>query len=641
MVAQTPYCFADEIEVYRGKDAWLTEPPAGTPVDSAEGFFRQTKTVGGIRWRLQSDLATVRAAIGDLPLEPTLARAEELAAEIDALPKDVPEGFRTTLPLNRLHADIYSLNATVLRTRGFRGLSAWKADRWAPLQPLDSPEAPTEDVPSLRVELMRGEVRGTAVNLLNATDEAQDVTIEIQGFPAALSIRVLDVVFTDTRSRIPIAAALSDPRHTAEGPFVTVSAGCCKQVWLSVERPARPLEGEHQGTVRLKHGEWLAEMPLTISVADLSFPQQPTMSFGGWDYTNGNAGYYKAPGNVTQLVPMLREYYVDTPWATVAVAPKGAEFDEGGALTNPDRLDFANWDEWVERWSGVRNYYVFLSYKDSFHGEEMGTPRFNRMVGQYFTAWVEHMTEQGLEPHQLGVLILDEPHDNAQDEIIVAYAKAIRAAQPEIDIFEDPTYRDPTKGVPAMFETSTTLCPNTPMMIAQGGAFREFYEAQRKGGRRLWLYSCSGPAKLLDPLNYHRGQMWWAMRIGATGTFYWALGCGGGIGDSWNAYAQTGVEYAPFFVSPASVTRGKHMEAIREGIQDYEYYVMLRARVRALAARGVPEAKLARARKMLAELPVQVTDAIDSGSLTWSAPKDRGLMDRTRLELLRELVALQ
>ena len=174
-----------------------------------------------------------------------------------------------------------------------------------------------------------------------------------------------------------------------------------------------------------------------------------------------------------------------------------------------------------------------------------------------------------------------------------------------------------------MFEVCTTLCPNTPMMLAQGDAFREFYEAQRKAGRRLWLYSCSGPAKLLDPIAYHRAQKWWAMRVGATGSFYWALGCAGGSGNSWNAYAQTGVEYSPFFVGPTSVMTGKHMEAIREGIQDFEYFVMLRERVRALAARGVAAERIAKAKQLLAEAPVQVTTAIEPGSLNWSVKKDR------------------
>lgn len=646
LVAQSPYCFVDEIEIYRGPDAWLGQGFTGQPVASPEQFFIQTKVASGIQWRLHSDLEAARLAIREANLpaaerDALLTRADALAQTVDALPREVPDDFRTVLPLNDLHASIYALHAPLLRARGFAGVSLWPARRWAPLQPTDSPEAPAQAVPALRVDLMRGEVRGEAINLLNATDTAQEVVVTLAGLPENLPVSLRDVLFTDTRTRNPIAAALPEARRNGQGYTITIPAGCAKQIWLSVERPPAPLAGEYQGTLNLRSGDWSAAVPLTVRVAPLDFPVQPAMSCGGWDYTNGKAAYYKAPGNLGQLLPLLRDHYVDTPWATVAVAPGKPAFDEVGHLTNAAELDFTNWDEWVERWDGARNYYVFLSYGAKFHGEPLGTPRFDRMVGDYFTAWVRHLTQQGLRANQLGVLILDEPHRNEQDEIIIAFAKAIRAAQPEIDIFEDPTYRDPAKGLPEMFEVCTTLCPNTPMMIAEGQPFRDFYEAQRQAGRRLWLYSCSGPAKELDPIAYHRAQKWWAMRIGASGSFYWALGCAGGTGNSWNAYAQTGIEYSPFFVGPDSVTRGKHMEAVREGIQDYEYYVMLRDRVEALAAQGAPAARLAPARQLLEQAPLQATDPIAPATLKWSAAKDWELLDRLRLQFLEQLVALR
>ena len=91
---------------------------------------------------------------------------------------------------------------------------------------------------------------------------------------------------------------------------------------------------------------------------------------------------------------------------------------------------------------------------------------------------------------------------------------AVRAANLGVVLFEDPTYENPTKGDPAMFASSDVLCPNTPMMLAQGEPFRAFYRKQQTAGKTLWLYSCSGPAKLLDPVTYHRAQAWLALRDG-------------------------------------------------------------------------------------------------------------------------------
>ena len=642
MIVQTPYAFVDEIEIYRGDDAWLQGSPMGKVVADPKNFFIKTKISAGIQWRLRTDLQEARDAIGAATLSQTdtaalLKRADVLEARIENSELVTNIQFRTVLPLNSLNADIYALNAPILRSRGFLGVSAWKCSRWAPLQQTDAPERPGS-IPSMRVDLMRNEVRADAVNFVNASDQEIELKLHLEDLPSkGLTVTLRDVLFTDTLQRTPVAAALPMARKDGNGNWlVSVPAGCSKQVWLSVERPRNIPAREYSMTLRAKSEKGVEiVIPVAVRIYDLDFPAVPTMSAGGWDYTNGGGRCYNAPGNIAQLIPLLRDHYVDTPWATNSVCPRGGKYDaKTGILLNPEALDFTNWDRWVELWKGARNYCVYLSRKGGFEGEAMGTARFNTMVGNYFTAWAKHMAKQGLKASQLSVLILDEPHANKQDKVIISWAKAIHAAQPDIDIFEDPTYRDPTKGVPEMFEVATTLCPNTPMMVAQGDKFREFYEAQRDSGRRLWLYSCSGPAKLLDPICYHRGQMWWAMRLKATGTFYWALGCAGGIGNSWNAYAQSGVEYSPFFVGQNSVTDGKHFEAIREGIQDFEYFAMLRKRV----GRG---GDVAAAEKWLTTAPVEVTASITPTSLTWKTKKDRDQMDRLRVKALTLLEHLR
>ena len=149
------------------------------------------------------------------------------------------------------------------------------------------------------------------------------------------------------------------------------------------------------------------------------FPAAPTLHVGGWDYVNGGGGYYKAPGNLVDNMAMMRDLYVDSPWGTAAVMPKGAVFDAEGRLTNADKLNFTNWDEWVELWSGARQYCVFMSVRDKFHNEAMGTARFNRMVGDYMTAWANYLKKTGMQPRQLVVLLWDEPYSHEHDRIII------------------------------------------------------------------------------------------------------------------------------------------------------------------------------------------------------------------------------
>jgi len=649
MISQTPYCFVDEIEVYRGPDELLANPAEGRKIADVKAFFIETGVLSSIVWRLRTDLAAARRSIADPAIDAAgkaalAKKADALAARIDAQPQSVPPDFRSVLPLNELHAEIYALNAAVLRARGLAPLTVWARNRWDPLAPTQAPEAKPDAAPALRVDAMINEVRADAFNLTNATDGELQATVAISGLPGGVNpqcVSVREVLWTDTRARIPIAAALPEAQKSPAGWRITVPAGLTRQVWLSC-RPRDVAPGEHRGNVRVDVDGGVPgfALPFTLCVHPFEFPTQPTLSVGGWDYTNGRASYYGNPGNLEALLDLLRDHYVDTPWGTGAVQPKGGTYDQDGRLLAPYDLDFSAWDQWVDRWAGVRNYYVFLSVRGSFHGEPMGTPRFNRMVGDWMRAWVEHMKNQGLEPGQLGLLLVDEPSKPEQDERILTWAKPIRAAAPEVVIWEDPCHKDPYEGNQEMFAICTTLCPNTPRFLRSSQEHRDFYAAQRDAGRRLWFYSCSGPAKLLDPCHYHRAQKWWAIQYGALGSCYWALGCAG-RGTSWNAYAQTSTEYSPFFVGATSVTDGKHMEAIREGVQDYEYFVMLRARVAELEKRGAASPLLDAAKRLLVEGPQQVTREIASETLSWRTPKDRGVMDRVRVEALRMLTKLR
>jgi len=632
-----PYCFVDEVEVWRGPDAWLAGEMPGRRTDNPKAFFAQSCVRSGVAARLRADLQDLLAR----PEAAALAtRAAALKEQIPAFAEAVPDDLRTVLPYGPLHERILALNAPVLRARGFVKPLVWQGNRWAPLSLAEVPPAGA-GIDGIALDLMRGEVRGESFNVTNPDEAALDLTLAVEGLPAAVNLELLEVLFTDTQSRKPVAAALRRLRPDAAGAArLRVPGGCTRQVWVACRRPGGAAR-EHRGVIRLAAAEprFAKDIAVRVRVRDLDFPERPALHVGGWDYVQGKADYYAAPGNLAANLALMRELHVDSPWATAAVFPKGAQFDGEGRLQNEAALDFSAWDAWVERWGGARQYCVFFSVGADFNGEKMGTPRFSAMVGDWLGAWVRHLKKQGLKPGQLVVLLVDEPHERSQDAVIVAWAAAVKAANLGVVLFEDPTYTDPAAGDPAMFAASDVLCPNTPMMLEQGAPFRNFYARQREAGKTLWLYSCSGPAKLLDPVTYHRAQAWLAFQLGAEGSFYWAFGCGGGIGDSWRAYAQAYPEYSPYFVGPDSVMEGKHSEAVREGVQDYEYLRMLRDSVLQARASGGHAAWLASAERLLTDGVSEAVASVAASNLFWNVEKDRSAMDAVRVRVLDALEA--
>jgi hypothetical protein len=639
-VEQTPYAFVDEIEVYQGPQTYL-QVPLGPTVDDPLKLFNDRIVYGGIMWRLRTDLSLARKAIAESNLPEAqkaalLDKANAIAPRIEATPTEVPKSFRTVLPLNDLHAEIYALYAPLQRARGLKPLTMWTNSRWDMLQPTEAPEKQPA-APSVAVRMMQREYRGATFNLSNTTDSPMTVTFNLNGLPGGTNpdyISVRDVPFTDTRDRVPIADALPEIRPGANGYRVSIPAGMVKQIWLDF-RPLDVKPGDYKGEIALRSIQaGNATIPLSLRLQSQSFPAMPSIHIGGWDYIDTPRGTMEAVADsVAELLKVLPANYVDTPWAGGGVQPSGGTFDPDGRLTN--QLNFTNWDRWIGLWPGARQYAVFLSVPESFGGEKMGTPRFNQMVGDWMTAWVEHMKAQNLQPEQLVLLIWDEPNesDMSKTQLIKLWAQAIKAAQPKVTLFEDPTYSAPQDVKDGFWDDVDVLCPNLPMFLAGNQAFRDFYLNMGKAGKDLWFYSCSGPSKLLDPITYHRSQFWHAARYGFHGSFYWAFGDEAGA-SSWVAYLQKRAQYSPLFLDPTGVTDAKHMAAIREGAQDYEYFVMLKARIAELEQKGVKSPVLQQAKQLVVEGPEVVTEQINDKNLTWETPKDRDMMDKVRVQVL-------
>jgi hypothetical protein len=178
------------------------------------------------------------------------------------------------------------------------------------------------------------------------------------------------------------------------------------------------------------------------------------------------------------------------------------------------------------------------------------------------------------------------------------------------------------------------------MLIGRGKKFADFYVRQQQAGRTLWFYSCSGPGKLLDPYSYHRLQHWFCFKYRAKGSGFWAFGDSNGA-SSWNEYLTLRGAYTPVFLDESSVTAGKHMEAIREGIEDYEYLVMLKKQITELEQWGRTEPLIKKAKDLLANAADRVVKDQTPQKLNWHQPKDRSVADKVRIEILEIMAQLK
>ena len=135
-------------------------------------------------------------------------------------------------------------------------------------------------------------------------------------------------------------------------------------------------------------------------------------------------------------------------------------------------------------------------------------------------------------------------------------------------------------------------------------------------------------------------QQWHCFKVGAKGSCFWAFGDNGNV-SCWNEYpAEGNGPYCPTYLDDESITAAKYMEAIREGVQDYEYLTMLKNRVGALEKKGIPAEELSQATKLLETACDRVMAMEKGANYRWDEEKDRGVADRVRVEILNALSEL-
>ena len=116
----------------------------------------------------------------------------------------------------------------------------------------------------------------------------------------------------------------------------------------------------------------------------------------------------------------------------------------------------------------------------------------------------------------------------------------------------------------------------------------------------------------------------------------------GAKGSAWNEYTTSKTSFGVVYITDDSVTDGKHWEATREGIEDYEYLAMLRRRVDELKARGVNSAALQDAARLLETAPEQVAGPhFDPSLAQLSAEQGRSAADRYCVRILEALGGLR
>jgi len=375
------------------------------------------------------------------------------------------------------------------------------------------------------------------------------------------------------------------PDPLLEERSVSAKRGENQPLLVTVSAPRDAAPGIYRGRVRLKAGGAQVEVPLELQVLPFNLPEKPTLCVTNWFSHGAIANHYKV------------ELYSEEFWRLLqAFAQDMAAHRQNVVMVPPDLVDvyleadgslafeFPRFDRWVGIFEGAgAAERIEIMHLGGRSTNDWECPTFTiarrpavvRATGerteieieQFLPGLVKHLREKGwLEKSMLH--IADEPIP-VNVESWKQASRRVRAAAPQlrrIDAIHVP-------GLPGDLE----------IWVPQLNFFDEYYDslrqAQQRGECELWFYTAwvpqgEYPNRLMDfPLIKPRLLHWVNFLYGATGYLHWGL-------NWWDLKQGTFSPGDEWIVYPGrNGPRGSlRWEAMRDGLEDYEYFQLLAAK---------------------------------------------------------------
>ena len=478
-------------------------------------------------------------------------------------------------------------------------------------------DPPEQAADALRIEAARDEVEG--VQLLVAPVGKQPLRVaglevgDLKGpggrvIPSSsVTWRIVGYVKTEPPAYpAPRVGWWPDPL-LPPGPF-DVAAGQVQPLWINVRVPEDAPAGAYRGTVTVRLADGRRQsVPLELRVWDFAVPKKQHLETCFLVRPGEIKKFYKLPKVPIEVFERWVDLCLDhrisatlNDWPSYAADMErlaGRQLGRGGGA-------FCLGVAWFR--------------KDAPDAERR---KHNEQMVRQFRPLYERAKARGW---------LDRAYVYCHDEISTPdyplarelYA-AMKKAMPDLRLMQT-FYRDDP--VTALHDVLDIWSPNI-------GRYRAAeFQAQQARGKGVWWYVCCGPAKPYANLMIewpgidHRLLVWQNWKYGVTGLLYWGTAVCGKNAAGEKRWPDVPWDPATFrneagkahngdgqliYPGPGAVPWPSiRLECLRDGIEDYEYFWLLRdaaARLKKAGARGHEEL-LAAAEKALAVDPAVVGD---------------------------------
>lgn len=407
-------------------------------------------------------------------------------------------------------------------------------------------------------------------------------------------------------------------------------------LWYTLAIPSGAPAGDYSGSASFGVGAKSYSVPLRVTVWDFEIAKQGHLRTDFWFFRAQIKRHYGRTGDpgyreVSRYLEMALDHRL-TPIDCCEgnVAPLFRIYREADGKLTIDWTEFDRYAQFVldrggtslslapTHWYGqwfsdkLKGLYDPATVTDRATGavETIAYPYVSEkhleMLKWYLREAVAHFREKGWLNYAF-VQPLDEVGENDETHAIV---KACHDADPAVKVLMDVV----TPNNSTMFKDYLGIwCPLSPNL--PGGGF----DSVRAQGKEVWWYVCCGPLPPYANLFVnqtcveHRQLFWQSWKYNSQGLLYWGINFWHWWGaepkydikTAWpnspanigNTLVEADLVGDGYFIypGPKGPVNSIRLEAIRDGLEDYEYLWLLNER-----AKGVSPRKAAHAKALLA-----------------------------------------
>lgn len=429
-----------------------------------------------------------------------------------------------------------------------------------------------------------------------------------------------------------------DPLPPLKAP-IRCEASQNQPLWISVRIPEDAAAGEYMGMITLDADGKTVSVPLKLRVWDFALPRVTHLR-SGFGFDTGLVKRYHNLTRQAELEEVCEKYYRNfaehriAPFNPMNFAP--IKIKKTGARDQPDvELDFTEFDKAARRALDELGFNAFMvpiegmpwgtfheSGKGKFLGHDQDTPEYERLMAKYLGLLQAHLEQKGwLE--KAYVYWFDEPEEKDYPFVIEGMQMLKRGAPRLKRMLTE----EPNEKLTGHVDLWCPVLHQYEPRAAQG---------RQRRGEEIWWYLCTVPKAPHLTLFIDHDAM--EMRLWPWAT--WAYGIDGilvwqtNYWHSPSAFPQAlqnpwddPMSYVSGYNTPAGAKRhwgngdGRftypphralskekildgplnsiRWEMLREGIEDYEYFWMLRERIAKAKTDGTKTRLVANAEKLL------------------------------------------